>query len=329
MNTHRLPRLQYFEPESIDEVFELRKKFGHESVILAGGTDVIPLLKRRNISTRCLINIKGISRLHKISYEEKEGLRVGAAVGLREVTENPKILDSYSLLARAAVSVAYNQIRNMGTIGGNICVDNKCTFFNQSSFWWQSRQDCFKRGGDKCYAVKGGKKCYALSVGDTVSALVALDAELTIASPEGERRTPVQEFYTGDGRKPHHLGDNELVTAVLIPPPSQGWREGFLKKGVRDSVDFAIASLSMRLKNNGPGIEDIRIALNGVSSKPIRAKKTERYLIVNSLNDDTVREAVDILLKETTPLSSIGTSAFVRRRMIQAMFCELIQMNRA
>ena len=326
MNTNRLPRLQYVEPESIHEVFELKKEFGDESVILAGGTDVIPLLKRRNIFARCLINIRGIPRLHRIAYDEREGLRVGAAVGLREVTENPSILDSFPLIARAALSVATNQIRNMGTLGGNICVDNKCTFFNQSAFWWRSRQDCFKRGGDRCYAVKGGKQCYALSVGDTVSALIALDAQLTIAGPEGERRMPVQEFYTGDGRKPHRLGDNELVTDILIPIPPQGWREGFLKKSVRDSVDFAIASLSIRLKNNGPAIEDIRIALNAVSSKPIRAKEAEQYLIVNGLNDETVREAVGVLLKETTPLSLIGAPAIVRRRMIEAMFCDLIEM---
>ena len=325
MNSNRLPRLKYHSPKTTEEFLEIKNTFADDSVILAGGTDLIPMLKRRNVSCGHVINIKSIRQLKQISFDEKEGLRVGAAVTLREVADNPVIFDTYPLLCKAAQSVAYNQIRNMGTLVGNICVDNKCTYFNQSAFWWQSRPDCYKRGEDRCYVVKGGKQCYALSAGDTVSALIALDASLTIVGPEGKQHISLEDFYTGDGQKPHNLGPNELVTAVLIPPPMKGWQEGFLKKSQRGSVDFAIATLSIRLRNNGAGLEDVRIALNGVTSKPIRAKGAEQFLTGKPIDGETIGEATRILLGETTPLSSIGSSVQVRRRTIEAMFTDLIE----
>jgi len=325
MNSNRLPRLKFHSPKTIEEVLKVKHTFAGDTVILAGGTDVIPMLKRRNVACGHVINIKRIRPLKQIAFDEKEGLRVGAAVTLREVADHPVISDAYPLLGKAVQSVAYNQIRNMGTLVGNICVDNKCTYFNQSAFWWQSRPDCFKRDGDRCYIVKGGKQCYALSAGDTVSALIALDASLTIVGPEGEQRILLEDFYTGDGKNPHNLDHNGLVTAVLIPPPMKGWREGFMKKSQRGSVDFAMATLSIRLKNNGTGLEDVRIALNGVSSKPIRAKEAEKYLIGKLVDGETTAGAVRILLGETTPLSSIGTSVQVRRRTIEAMFTDLIE----
>jgi 4-hydroxybenzoyl-CoA reductase subunit beta len=213
----------------------------------------------------------------------------------------------------------------MGTLVGNVCVDNKCTYYNQSAFWWQSRPDCFKRDGDRCYVIKGGKQCYALSAGDTVSALIALDASLVIHGSEGEQRNLLEDFYTGDGKNPHNLDRNGFVTAVLIPLPMKGWKEGFMKKSQRGSVDFAMATLSIRLRNNGTGLEDVRIALNGISSKPIRAKEAEKYLKGKTVDRETTTEAVRILLGETTPLSSIGTSVQVRRRTIEAMFSDLVE----
>lgn len=325
MNNMRLPRLTYLEPKTIDELVEIKEEFAAKCAILAGGTDLIPMLKRRSISTRHLVNIKRIPELTEISYEKDSGLRIGAAVTLRKVMDHQVVLGSYSILVKAAMSVGTNQLRNMGTLGGNICLDSKCTYYNQSEFWWKSRPDCFKHGGNACYVVKGGKRCFGLSAADTVSALIALDAELIIVGPEGQRRTAVEKFYTGDGRRPHHLDGGEVVTAVLIPPPDEGWREGFMKKSHRGSIDFSIATLSIRLKNNGKGLEDARIALNGVFSNPIRAEEAERHLIRKGVNRETVREALRLILKASTPLSLIDASAFVRRKMIEAMFTDLIE----
>jgi 4-hydroxybenzoyl-CoA reductase subunit beta len=208
----------------------------------------------------------------------------------------------------------------MATLGGNVCLDNKCTYFNQSAFWWKSRRDCYKRGGETCYVVKGGKGCHALSAADMISALIALDAELVIQGPSRERRILVEDFFTGDGRSPHRLDGAEVVVAVRVPLSGQGWREGFMKKSVRGSVDFSIASLSVRLKMNGKAVADARIALNGVSSRPVRAKAAETYLVGKGICVETVSTAAEILLKEIQPLSLIGCSPFLRRNVIRAMF---------
>jgi 4-hydroxybenzoyl-CoA reductase subunit beta len=325
MNNMRLPNLTYLEPKTIDELIEIKKDLRGQCAILAGGTDLIPMLKRRNISTKYLVNIKRVRELTEISYEKERGLRIGAAVSLRNIIDHPVVSESYSILGQAARSVAFNQLRNMGTVGGNICLDSKCTFYNQSEFWWKSRPNCFKRGGNVCYVVKGGKQCFGLSAADTVSALIALEAELIIAGPRQQRGILIETFYTGDGRKPHQLEEDEVVTAVLIPQAVQGWKEGFLKKSYRGTIDFAIASLSLRLKGNAKGVENIRIALNGVSTMPIRARQTEAFLVGKKINDKTLDEAIRILMKETSPLSLVGSSAFLRRRMIEVMFTDLIE----
>jgi len=324
MNSTRLPKLTYFEPKTIEEVIEIKKEFGKDAVILAGGTDILPLLKRRNIGARTVINLKTISELNHIELKDNGKIKIGATVTLRDIMDSKLIVDSFPLLVEAAASVAYNQIRNMATLIGNLCVDNKCTYFNQSKFWWQSRADCFKRGGNQCYTVKGGKQCFALAVGDTVPALIALDAELRIIGPNGVRRITVAEFYTGNGRRPYQMADDEFVCDIELNASPDGWRDGFLKKSVRGAVDFALAAMAMRLRPNGRKIEDIRIVLNAVSLKPIQAKMTQSYLIGKDINNDTIDAAVKLILQESVPLSSIGTTVAVRRKMIAAIFEDLL-----
>jgi 4-hydroxybenzoyl-CoA reductase subunit beta len=324
MNSNRLPVLDYFEPKTVEDLAGLRKKYGRESVVLAGGTDVIPMLKRRNISERCVINIRKIPALKKISFDPNTGLTIGAAVTLREIIDHKAIAEFYPLLSEAAGSVAYNQIRNMATLVGNVCLDNKCTFFNQSGLWWQSRTDCLKRGGDRCYVVKNAGQCHALSAGDSVSALIALEAGLVIRGPGGTRRIAVGDFFTGDGRRPHDLRKDDFVTEIEIPPPATGWHHGYIKKCFRGSVDFAIASISIRVKSNHRALEDLRIVLNGVSTKPVRAAQTESRLIAEGNDAGTIEASCDLLLKECAPISSIGAAVSLRKKMIRAAFQDLL-----
>ena len=315
----RLPKLTYHEPKTLKELLRLKGDLQDSCAVLAGGTDLIPMLKRRNSTSTHVVNIKRVPEFNRLTTDE-EGLRIGPAVTLRDLIEHPRISKEYALLAEAAESVGFNQLRNMATLGGNVCLDTKCTYFNQSAFWWQSRPDCYKRGGDTCYVVKGGKGCHALSAADTVSALIALEAEVVVQGPNRERRILVEDFFTGDGRSPHRVEADEVVTAVRVPPGGEGWREGFMKKSVRGSVDFALVSLSIRLKMNGKGVGDARIALNGVSSRPVRAKAAEKYVTGKEICEGTVTSAAQVLLKEIQPLSLIGCSPFLRRNILRALF---------
>jgi 4-hydroxybenzoyl-CoA reductase subunit beta len=323
MNSMRLPKLTYHEPKTLKELLTIKGELQDSCAVLAGGTDLIPMLKRRNSTKAHLLNVKRIPAFTSLSLDEK-GLHIGPAVTLRDIIEHPGISKEYGLLAQAAEAVGFNQLRNMATLGGNVCLDTKCTYFNQSAFWWKSRPDCYKRGGETCYVVKGGKGCHALAAADTVSALIALDAEVVVQGQTRECRILVEDFFTGDGRTPHRLGADEVVVGLRIPPAGEGWREGFMKKSVRGSVDFSIASLSVRLKMNGKAVADARIAMNGVSSRPVHAKAAETYLAGKGICEETVSTAAEILLKEIQPLSLIGSSPFLRRNVIRAMFEDVI-----
>jgi 4-hydroxybenzoyl-CoA reductase subunit beta len=320
----RLPQLTYHEPTSVRELLSIKQELKGDCAVLAGGTDLLPMLKRRNRTAPHLLNIKRISELKRISHSEENGLQIGSTVTLRDVIDHPVVSKEYPMLAQAAGAVGFNQLRNMATLGGNVCLDNKCSYFNQSAFWWKSRPDCFKRGGDQCYVVKGGKECFSLSAADTVSALMVLDAELIILGPKNERRVPIKDFYTGNGQEPHDLRDEEIVSAILIPADGRSWKQGFLKKSVRGSVDFAIASLSVRLKVDGAIVKDARIALNGVSTKPVQPVEAEYYLKGKKIDDETVSRTAETALKAIKPLSLIGASAFLRRNIIRAMFEDLM-----
>ena len=323
MNSMRLPKVTYHEPKNVTEVLQIKGEPNEESAVLAGGTDLIPMLKRRNTSVRHLLNIKKVPEFRSISGE-KGGFYIGPAVTLREILDHPGIRQSYPLLIAAAESVGFNQLRNMATLVGNICLDSKCTFFNQSAFWWKTRPDCFKRGGKICYVVKGAKRCYALSAADTVSALIAVEAEVIIQKLKEERRIPLEVLYTGDSVKPHALEKEEVVTGVILPPPSKGWLGGFLKESFRGSVDFPIASLSVRLKMHDDKLEDIRIVLNAVSTAPVRARKAEASLKRRPINEGRINEALELILQEASPISLIGATASYRRAVIGAMFVELM-----
>jgi xanthine dehydrogenase YagS FAD-binding subunit len=151
-----------------------------------------------------------------------------------------------------------------------------------------------------------------------------LEAELIIAAPDGGRRLSIETFYTGDGQRPHRLSADEFVTAVRIPPSANEWRVGFIKKSIRGSVDFAIAALSMRLRKSGTATEEARIALNGISTRPIRARRAETVLIEKGINAENVNEVTRLVLEEARPLSLIGVPILVRRQMIAAMVEDLV-----
>ena len=325
MNTMRLPRLTYLEPKTRAELIAFKEAHGEQCAIMGGGTDLIPRLKRRCIPTRHLVSIKEIAELSEICRQEGGQPFIGAGVILRDVIDHPIVSRSYPLLARAALSVATNQLRNMGTLGGNLCLDNRCPYDGQSELWWARRADCFKRGGNTCYVARGGKRCMSRSAADTIPALMVLEAEVLVVGPRGERRTPIEDFYTGDGRKPCRLGGDEFVGGVLLPPADDGWREGFMKKSPRGSIDFSIASLAIRLKTHGGTAEAVRIALNGVSTRPLRATKAERFLIEKRVNHEAIAACAPLVVEAARPVSLVGASSLFRTRAIEVMFTDLIQ----
>lgn len=315
----RLPKFELLQPKSLEEACAMAEAADGNGKVLAGGTDLLPVMKLRGIVPHQVINLKGISELRYVE-SSSEGLRIGSLTGLDTQEENRQVRATHPLLAEAVGQVASYQLRNMATIGGNVCLDSKCWYFNQSQQWWKSRDLCFKRGGDRCYVVKGGDYCHALSCADTVPALMVMGAQLRLVSSRGERLVAVEDFYTGDGRSVNVLQPGEVLAEIIIPPQPAGSGWAFIKKSYRGVVDFALVDVAVRLSLDPDGTcTEARIALNAVAPRPLRAAGAEETLQGQKLELEIIRQAAERAAAEARPVSSIWTSVYYRRRLIRVL----------
>lgn len=314
----RLPKFEYLEPGSLAEASGLLGQHSEEARLLAGGTDLLVAMKLRSITPRYLVNLKSIPGLDTISASDSE-ITFGPLVLLSTVASSSLVRETLPALAEAASRAASPQIRGTGTLGGNICLDNRCTYYNQSDMWRRQWEACFKYGGRRCYVVKGGKQCYALACADTVPALMALEASLRLVSSAGERVVTLEEIFTGKGDVPTTIQPNEIVAAVIVPRPKPGSSSAFLKLARRGSIDFPLLDAAVALQRNGDTCEDIRIALSAVGPAPLRAKGAEEILRGQKLSADLIQEAATRASKDARPISAIGTTVAYRRQMIAVL----------
>jgi 4-hydroxybenzoyl-CoA reductase subunit beta len=259
-----------------------------------------------------VVNLKGLPDLD--SVRQTNGvLRIGALTPLKKVYNDPFVAENLPALAIAASSVGSYHHQTMGTIGGNLCQQTRCKFFNQSKWWRSSRPLCFKAGGEICHVAKKEQVCYSTYCGDVAPALLALNAEVVVSSKEGSRQIPLEDLYSGEGKTPLNLEKGEILTEILIP--GQAW-EGFStyrKFANRGSIDFPIVGAAFwSLATTG----EYRISLTAVDRKPIRAKQLEDFMKDKPLGEE-VLEAVDSLVTKDVRLmmSSIDSLSFKRKLM--------------
>src|SRR3972149_9002050 len=215
----RLPKFTYLSPSSLEEALSMVAEYRERAKVIAGGTDLLPNMKQRLIKPEYLIDLKAIDGMDTINDDDVNGLRIKPLVTLRQIQESQTIKERYPGLIQAAREVGAIPQQNIGTIGGNICLDTRCLFYNQPSLWRKNRKNCFKLGGEICYAVKGGKKCFAVYQGDTAPMLIALKSKVRLKNMDGERMVELENFFTGKGDKPLDLKD-EILSEILIPRPS-------------------------------------------------------------------------------------------------------------
>ncbi len=289
--------------------------------IIAGGTDILVMMKHRAVTPQYLVNIKGIKGLDSIEYDEAKGLRIGPLTTLTVLAEHQAVKERFNALSQAAGAVASPNVRNLATIGGNLCLDAKCWYYNQSTLFRKGRVACFKRGGDCCYVIKGGKFCYALVAADTVAALVALGAEARIVSAAGERTVAVAEFFTGQGDTLNVLEPGEILTEVHVPTPAPRTFSAFIKESFKGSIEFGITNVAAAITfETGDGVcKDAKIALTAVSCGVVNAQKAAATLKGKQVNAETAAEAASAAVSETSPVSSIWTSVYHRRSVIAAL----------
>ncbi len=316
-----LPKFDYFAPKTMEEACSLLSQYKESAQVVAGGTDLLIRMKQRVANPQHLVNIKSIPDLDYIDYDDKQGLTIGALTTLRRLETSAAIREKFPMLAKAASSAASTQVRSLGTIGGNICLETRCWYYNQSRSWRRSRPPCYKTGGDRCYVVKGGDRCYSLFSADTVPPLIGLGAKIRIVSSGGERAIALEEFYTGTGESATCLQADEIVTEIQVPgqPPHSG--AAYLKHSSRGALDFAIASVAavIGVKPNNGLCTEAKIVLGAISSAPVRALKAEEELRGKEITEDAIHEAAEVATKEAGAIVYIATPVNYRRRMITVL----------
>jgi 4-hydroxybenzoyl-CoA reductase subunit beta len=312
----RLPKFEYLLPATVEEACALLDKHGPQVRVMAGGTDIIPATKLGNIQPTCIISLKGVRALRGMTYQEKEGLKIGALTPLYHLRQDPFIREHYPALAQAASVVGSPQIQRMGTLGGNLCLNTRCYFYNQSSSWRKHRPVCFKMGGDVCHVVSKGKKCYAVFSADTSPALIALDAKVRLVSRKGTRFIPVSELYTGDGKKPTALRPSEILTEIQLPPITEQISI-YLKYRIRKAIDFPLVGVAAKIGVNGRGdtCDQVKIILNAVGPGPVEVFEAETFLNNGLLSQEVIKKAAEMATHVAHPVANTASTPTYRREM--------------
>jgi 4-hydroxybenzoyl-CoA reductase subunit beta len=308
-----LPEFQYLRPRSIDEAVEMLGKHAPSVQILAGGTDLLPSLKQQLFAPRHLVDLGGVRELRAILPADG-GLQIGAMTTLTSLERSREVAQRYPVLHEAVKTVASPVLRNMGTVGGNICLDTRCLWYNQSLAWRKSCGFCIKKDGDLCHVAPGGSKCWAAFSADTPPALLCLEAEIEIASARGVRRMPLAEFYNNDGVDRMKLAKDELLTRVILPARTAGWRGVYRKLRVRGSIDYPLAGVAVALQRNGT-VSEARIAITGVNPAPLLVRADS--LTGRELSDELAAQVADVAAKAAKPLTTSALTPEYRREMVR------------
>ena len=305
-----MPNFSYVQPKTLADAIKHLSSDGAR--LHAGGTDLLGCLREDIFPAKKLVSISQLKDLRGIRQTRDGGLRIGALSTLTEVAHNKMILERYPALAKGALEAASPQLRNQGTIGGNICQKPRC-------WYYRGEFHCLRKGGDRCYAYQGenqfhcifgsGGICYITHPSDTAPALVAYEATAQVAGPKGTRRVPLAKFHVlpaEDVKKETVLRPNEIVTEILLPPPVQGLRSSYRKVRARQSWDFALAGVALALKFNGDRVEKARVVLSGAAPIPWRSKEVEEAVAGKRLDADTIARAAEAGVKNAEPLDQNG-----------------------
>jgi len=312
-----LPEFKLLRPRTVDEATGYLAKYASNVRVLAGGTDLIPSMRQKLFEPRYVLDIRHIPELKGILRRIEAGVEIGALTTLTAVERSDFLRQHYPVLTEAARTVASPLLRNMGTIGGNICLDTRCLWYNQSLTWRKGCGFCIKKDGDLCHVAPGGSKCWAVFSGDTPPALLCLNAEIEIASPAGRRRVPLREFYTGLGDEYRKLNPNELLTRVFLPESSADYIGIYRKLRVRGSIDYPLAGVAVVLKRSNGHVADAQLAITAVNPAPLLVKGVSRLLEGRPI-DESLAEAVgDLAARTAKPLTTSALTPEYRREMIR------------
>ncbi len=319
----RLRPFRYLRPMGAEEAAAMVAEFDGEAMLVAGGTDLVPKLKRRQMEPSILVGISHLEELRSLRSTPEGGMEIGAAITLAEVARDPALSAQYPGYAQAASLVSSPPLRNLGTIGGNLMVDTRCNYYDMTYEWRQAAGFCLKKDGDACRVAPARPHCWAVSSSDTAPVAMALDATAVLAGPEGRREVPVESLYQDDGIHYTTKQPYEVVTSLHFPPRA-GWRSSYVKLRRRGSIDFPIGGAAVALAIEGDRIIDSKIVLSGVASHPVVAVGAASYLVGHSLDPELVAEVADHAAKPVKPLDNADLAYTWRKRMVKWLVTQAI-----
>jgi 4-hydroxybenzoyl-CoA reductase subunit beta len=330
-----LPEFDLVHPKTVDEVIKLRAEHP-DSKLLGGGTDLMVNIRRGIVAPPVLIDMNGVDELHSIKADANS-IEIGASVRLVDVAEHPEILKYYPHVAQAAGSIAGPTHRNMGTVGGNICLDTRCIYYNQSDWWRTSNNHCLKTTGVKCHvAPKSRGVCFATYSGDLAPALLTLNAEVDLVGPDGKRTVPLNSIYIGYSRQDQPvtetLGDGkfylalrpgEIVTKVRAKN-TLGLRGGYDKLRIRRSIEYPVAGAAVALRREGDNLVDLRVAFTGTNPRPVLLEGTAE-LCGGPLSEEFFQKLDDLVRDQVMAMKTTFTPGHYRRKMASVLARRLVE----
>jgi 4-hydroxybenzoyl-CoA reductase subunit beta len=306
----RLPWFGFQSPRSVADAARILAAEGPVAMLIAGGTDLLPNMKRRHQTPKTLVSLRQVNGLKTVA--NGNGLTLGAGLTLTEVVKEPR---TPTALRQAAAQIATVHLRNMGTLGGNLCLDTRCTYYNQNYEWRKAIDFCLKKDGEICWVATASKRCVAVSSTDCAPALLALGARVRLVSAQGERELALEDLYRNDGidyltRKP-----DEILTAVAIP--EKGYRSTYWKLRRRGAFDFPLLGVGAAAKLAQDGtLEEARIALGAVASRPFLVAKAGEFLQGKKLTDDAIAEAGAIVASRAKPMDNADMDLYWRKGVV-------------
>jgi 4-hydroxybenzoyl-CoA reductase subunit beta len=310
----RLPLFEFRAPGTLEEAARILDGERTNAMPLAGGTDLLPNMKRRQQVPRTLVSLRHIESLNRVVLNDS-GSRLGACLTLSEIAADPRFRNGMTALAQAASLVATPQIRNMGTLGGNICLDTRCNYYDQSYEWRKSIDFCLKKDGTVCWVAPGSSKCMAVSSTDTGPALMALGARVRLVSRSGEREVLLSDLYNNDGIDYIKRRPDEILAEVVLDSLRE-WKSTYWKLRRRGSFDFPVLSVAAAARLSKQNVvEDARIVVGSAACRPLPAIEAAKSLLGRSLNQSSIQEAAALAARIAKPLDNTDFDMTWRKRV--------------
>ena len=313
----QLPRFEYVRPKNLAEGLAALAEHGADAKVMSGGSDLLINMKFRLDTPRVLISLNGLPELQSVEVLADGSLRVGSGCKLTDLINNPLVAAHCPALRDAMYGVASKHIRNIGTLGGNLCLETRCWYTNQSESWRSSREGCFKTDEELCHVIKTASRCHAINSSDTAPLLIAIGASVTLASHAGQREVLLADFYRDDGVDHIVLESGELLINVTIPP-FKG-RAIFAKLAQREGLDFAAGTFAAAVTGPNDRPESVRLIMNSIGPLPQALTESERLLMESGLTDEGIEAAAMAARGAMGEITNLFTPSGFKRRLVKTL----------